>query len=49
VENLHLAAEDGSSFWPTGVIMLVVITVIVVLIGIWRSRNAKKENGGPGK
>ncbi|GHA71125.1 hypothetical protein GCM10010372_82700 [Streptomyces tauricus] len=48
VENLNLAA-GGSSFWPTGVVMLVVITVIVVLIGIWRSHNAKKGTGGSGK
>ncbi|MEG8275132.1 hypothetical protein [Streptomyces sp. AHA2] len=49
MENLHLAAEDGSNFWPTGVIMVVVITVIVVLISKWRSHNAKEGDGGPGK
>ncbi|MDQ0404507.1 hypothetical protein J2S50_003056 [Streptomyces sp. DSM 40167] len=38
-----MAAASGSSFWPTGAIMLVVITVIVVSIGIWRSHNAKKS------
>ncbi|WHM32374.1 hypothetical protein OH540_20935 [Streptomyces sp. BPPL-273] len=41
---MTLAAKSGSSFWPTGAIMLVVIAVIVVSIGIWRSRKAK-DNG----
>ena len=38
-----MAAASGSSFWPSGAIVLVVITVVVVSIGIWRSRNAKKS------
>ncbi|MFF7871724.1 hypothetical protein ACFZCT_35525 [Streptomyces qaidamensis] len=49
MENLDLAAGGGSGFWPTGVVMLVVITVIVVLIGAWRSHNAKKGTGRTGK
>ena len=49
MEKLDLAASGGSGFWPTGVVMLVVVTVIVVLIGIWRSHNAKKGTGEPGK
>ncbi|MBV1938754.1 hypothetical protein KUF83_19625 [Streptomyces sp. BV286] len=49
MENLTLAAGGSSSFWPTGVVMIVVITVIVVLVGIWRSRNARRGTGGPGK
>lgn len=49
VENLDLAAGGGSGFWPTGVVMLVVISVIAVLTGIRRSHNAKKGTGGPGE
>ncbi|MEU3087686.1 hypothetical protein ACWCQ0_12620 [Streptomyces massasporeus] len=49
MENLDLAAGGGSGFWPTGVVMLVGITVTVVLIGIRRSHNAKKGTGGPGR
>ncbi|MFF9028105.1 hypothetical protein [Streptomyces iakyrus] len=49
MENLDLAAGGGSGFWPTGVVMLVVITVVVVLVGVWRSHNAKKGTGRTGK
>ncbi|MCK8681720.1 MULTISPECIES: hypothetical protein [Streptomyces] len=45
---LDLAAKGGSGFWPTGAVMLVVITVIVVLIGVWRSRNARRGTKEPG-
>ncbi|MER7777799.1 hypothetical protein ABTZ21_22870 [Streptomyces sp. NPDC096191] len=43
MQHVDLAAKSGSSFWPTGAIMLVVITVIVVSIGIWRTRKAKND------
>ncbi|HWU05124.1 MAG TPA: hypothetical protein VN520_01725 [Streptomyces sp.] len=43
MENLHLAAQGDGSFRPHGVVTLVVITLGCALIGIWRTRNAKKE------
>lgn len=39
---VHMAAERDSGFWPTGVIMLVVIVVISGAIGIWRNSKIKK-------
>ncbi|MGW4288788.1 hypothetical protein ACWEIK_17855 [Streptomyces sp. NPDC004673] len=39
---LQLAAEGKSGFWPTGAIMLVVITVISGSIGIWRTSRIKR-------
>ncbi|MFB7780314.1 hypothetical protein [Streptomyces bauhiniae] len=39
---LQLAGEGDGSFWPTGVIMLVVITVISGSIGIWRNSRIKR-------
>ncbi|WAU82046.1 hypothetical protein O1Q96_21035 [Streptomyces sp. Qhu-G9] len=49
MELLFLAAQEKAGFWPTGAVMLVLITGASVGIGIWRSRNAKKGLGGPGK
>ncbi|WP_406463740.1 hypothetical protein OHB07_20870 [Streptomyces sp. NBC_00111] len=48
MELLHLAARRKTDFWPTGAVMLVLITVITVGLGIWRIRDAKKGSGGPG-
>ncbi|MFG2817261.1 hypothetical protein [Streptomyces sp. NPDC048410] len=39
---LQLAAEGDSDFWPTGAIMLVMITVISGSIGIWRNSRLKR-------
>ncbi|MFD5873462.1 hypothetical protein [Streptomyces sp. NPDC060322] len=49
MELLCLAAQKKTDFWPTGAVMLVLITVITVGLGIWRNRNARKGSGGPGK
>lgn len=49
MENPDLAAGGGSGLWPTGVVMLVVITAIVVLVGVRRGHNAKKGTGRQGK
>ncbi|MEU6394772.1 hypothetical protein [Streptomyces sp. NPDC046939] len=43
MQHLDLAAKGGSGFWPAGAVMLVVITVIVVSIGIWRSHEVKRN------
>lgn len=42
VEHLYLAADNPTPFWPTGAIMLVVITLISGSIGVWRTRRMKK-------
>jgi hypothetical protein len=44
----HLA-DEPSSFWPTGAVMIVVILVTTAAVHRWRSRNTKKGKGGPGK
>ncbi|MFJ9742800.1 hypothetical protein [Streptomyces sp. NPDC101166] len=49
MELCYFAAQAKTGFWPTGMVMIVVITVITAGIGFWRSRNAKKGRGGPGK
>ncbi|GHH56290.1 hypothetical protein [Streptomyces candidus] len=49
MELLYLAAQEKTGFWPTGAVMIVVILLITGGIGIWRSNNAKKGKGGPGK
>ncbi len=49
VELLRLAAQEKADFWPTGAVMVVVLTLLSVGIGIWRLRNEKKGIGGPGK
>ncbi|MET9561643.1 MULTISPECIES: hypothetical protein [Streptomyces] len=49
MELLRLAAQEKADFWPTGAVMVVVLTLLSVGIGIWRLRNEKKGIGGPGK
>ncbi|MCX4236494.1 hypothetical protein [Streptomyces ortus] len=49
MELLRLTARKKTDFWPTGAVMIVVLTVISAGIGIWRIRNEKKGIGGPGK
>ncbi|MFJ4004711.1 hypothetical protein ACIPWL_14865 [Streptomyces sp. NPDC090023] len=39
---LQLAADGDGSFWPHGVIMILVITVITWSAGTWRDRRLKK-------
>ncbi|MFF5106643.1 hypothetical protein [Streptomyces sp. NPDC000134] len=44
MENLYLAAEGDGSFWPTGVVTIVLIVIGCALIGVWRTRSAKKRD-----
>jgi hypothetical protein len=46
---LYLAAQSDGSFWPTGVVTLVLIVIGCSLIGIWRTRSAKKWKRQAGK
>ncbi|MEU9554341.1 hypothetical protein [Streptomyces fumanus] len=45
MRNICLAADGDSGFWPTGVVTLVLITIVCSLIGVWRSRGARKKDG----
>ncbi|MFI7385333.1 hypothetical protein [Streptomyces sp. NPDC049813] len=42
MEHLHVAADNPTPFWPTGAIMLVVITLICGGIGVWRNRRMRQ-------
>ncbi|MEU0207066.1 hypothetical protein [Streptomyces canus] len=41
--HLYLAAEGDGSFWPTGVIMIIVIIAIGGSVWMWRERKLKKD------
>lgn len=43
MEHFYLAAEGDGSFWPTGVIMIVVIIAISGSIWMWREHRLKKD------
>ncbi|MFJ8825490.1 hypothetical protein ACIREE_27415 [Streptomyces sp. NPDC102467] len=43
MELLYWAADRPTPFWPTGAIVLVVITLITVLGWAWRERKMNRD------
>ncbi|EDY56491.1 conserved hypothetical protein [Streptomyces sviceus ATCC 29083] len=43
VDRLDLAADGGGGFWPTGVIMIIVVIAISGSVWMWRERKLKKD------
>ncbi|WP_272920832.1 MULTISPECIES: hypothetical protein [Streptomyces] len=43
MDRLDLAADGGGGFWPTGVIMIIVVIAISGSVWMWRERKLKKD------
>ncbi|MBK3548081.1 hypothetical protein [Streptomyces sp. MBT60] len=42
MDEVFMSADNPTPFWPTGAIILAVISVISLSIGIWRNRRMKQ-------